>query len=73
MKAIYTGETYISKEGEHHSSVTNGKIYDVEQYVHIDDPIYGDTFKFIDDVGRSVFNLKCNFILLDKNKENGSN
>jgi hypothetical protein len=61
MKALYIGKTYIRKDGEHHSSVTNGKIYEVEQYEHIDDPIYGNTFQFTDDTGKRVFCSKSNF------------
>ena len=50
MKAIYIGETRIGTAGRA-CSVTNGKVYDVEQYMDADDSVYGNTFKFIDDNG----------------------
>lgn len=57
MKAKYIGND---------KNMTTSKVYEVEQYVSANDPVYGNTFVFTDDVGVRRIDTKDNFFMEQK-------
>jgi hypothetical protein len=56
MRAKYIGETKkgTADDYQNYASLTNSKIYEVDYYYTKDDPVYGATYKLIDDDGKLV-------------------